>query len=146
MRILCIGEDAPPGSGIYLLGVLKTLQVKVAHVSSKARVPERLLRRHFNSIIFSDYPRSNLSASVEQAIVNQIRAGSGLLMIGGWGSFSGPFGRWKGSLIEELLPVRCQGKDDRRNLSGNNILHQLQDVWNHNQQCTTRFQEFPPIG
>ena len=42
---------------------------------------------------------------------------TGLMMVGGWASFSGPFGGWSGSVIEKLLPVSCLKKDDRTNFS-----------------------------
>jgi uncharacterized membrane protein len=39
----------------------------------------------------------------------------GLLMIGGWGSFFG--GGYRGTVIEDLLPVEIKGSDDRINCS-----------------------------
>ena len=51
-------------------------------------------------------------------ITRLVDEGTGLLMVGGWGSFSGPFGGWRGSLIEKLLPVSCLHRDDRIHLPG----------------------------
>jgi uncharacterized membrane protein len=63
----------------------------------------------------SDYPAENLQESEMEYIEGQVRAGAGLLMIGGWESFQGVAGGYHGTLIEELLPVSISAKDDRVN-------------------------------
>ena len=122
MRILFVGEDPTPGSGTYLLAILKALRATTVHVPSGVRLQERLLARHFETMLFSDYQRAHLSRQVERVIAEQVADGAGLLMVGGWSSFSGPFGRWRGSRIEELLPVRCRNRDDRMNFPGGAFL------------------------
>jgi len=116
MNILFAGEDAAPGSGRYLLAVLKAMRASVTHVPALQRLSARALQRSsYAGILLSDFPRAHASMAAQRAIVAQVHEGAGLLMIGGWGSFSGPFGCWKGSLIEQLLPVTCHGRDDRKN-------------------------------
>ena len=97
------------------MGILRALDAKTAHVPSGTRLSPRWLRRWHDVIVLSDYQRAHLARSAEPMIVRRVAEGAGLLMIGGWGSFSGPFGRWQGSMIERLLPVTCRPGDDRLN-------------------------------
>ena len=52
-----------------------------------------------------------------KAIYEYVQQGGGLIMVGGWLSFSGLQGKamYSGTLIDELLPVKCmpRGADDR---------------------------------
>jgi uncharacterized membrane protein len=91
------------------------------------KIRASLLRKKFDAFIFSDFSRANLQKEAEQRIADQVREGSGLLMVGGWGSFSGPFGKWKGSEIEALLPVSCALSDDRVNLASGLIVRRVRD-------------------
>ncbi len=109
--------DSPAGvPANYLLGILKHNHADVTHVPPGVKLAPPILSQKFNAIILSDYGRDCVSKKAEAQIVYQVLSGTGLLMVGGWGSFSGPFGRWKGSEIEKLLPVNCASKDDRNNL------------------------------
>src|SRR5439155_24151593 len=66
-------------------------------------------------IILSDYPSTMMSDDVQRAVVKQVRAGAGLLMIGGWESFHGHGGDWDGTAIADALPVEISREDDRIN-------------------------------
>lgn len=97
-----------------MLAVLNRVGIPYSHVP-----PGRPLRAtNFDAFILSDYSRKDLSARAEAAIVERVEGGAGLLMIGGWGSFSGPFGGYRDSRIEKLLPVSCRKSDDRTNFPG----------------------------
>lgn len=122
MRVLLAGEDPPPGSGADLIAVLNTLGASCTYVPSPIPLTARHLHSRADVLIFSDYPRARATASLQRTIADQVRAGAGLLMVGGWGSFAGPFGGWRGSLIENLLPVRCLPGDDRRRFPGGAIM------------------------
>lgn len=113
--VLFAGEEAPPGSGRYLLAILHALKVKAVHAPATARLSVRQLTRRYAAFILSDFPSRQASPACQQAIVQHVKEGAGLLMIGGWGSFSGPSGGWRGSRLERLLPVRCLNRDDRIN-------------------------------
>lgn len=115
MNVLFLGEEPLPGSSRYLLAVLRILRARVNHVSSKERLTHTLLRKHYDVILLSDFPRSQTSLKTQAMIADSAVAGCGLMMIGGWGSFSGPFGKWSSSAVENHLPVRCLNKDDRLN-------------------------------
>ncbi len=114
MKLLFAGETIG-GSANYYMGVLNSMKARVTHVpSSNALRPSDISASH-DAFILSDFSRENMSAAAEKKIAERVARGAGLMMIGGWGSFSGPFGRWRGSLIETLLPVRCAKGDDRVN-------------------------------
>jgi len=116
LNILYAGDSPVGGPANYLLGILKFLEAKVTHIPPGKILKPRFLKKNYGAIILSDFSRKDLSPVSERLIAEQVKSGAGLLMVGGWGSFSGPFGKWRGSLIEKLLPVSCLPKDDRRNI------------------------------
>ncbi|MFT4249810.1 MAG: VWA domain-containing protein [Candidatus Woesearchaeota archaeon] len=76
-------------------GVLKQLY----SVDTKTTIPTSLDK--YAAIVVFDTPRSALD---EQALVEYVTAGGGLIVIGGERSFE--FGGYRNSLLESLLPVR----------------------------------------
>jgi uncharacterized membrane protein len=69
-----------------------------------------------------------------------VRAGGGLIMVGGYLTFQGieGKGRWAGSAVEDVLPVTLQSGDDRverpegvapRLVAAHPIVSDLDDVW-----------------
>lgn len=118
MRILYAGDSPAGGPANYLLGILRYLKADFVHVPPGKILKESLTKRRFDAFILSDYSRRNVPAASERRVVEQVKSGSGLLMVGGWASFSGPFGGWRGSLMEKLLPVTCLNRDDRVNFPG----------------------------
>ncbi len=122
IKILYAGDSPLGGAANYLLGVLHYMKADVVHVPPGRAIPLGALDRRLDAVILSDYSRRELPLKTEKRIVRQIAEGTGFLMIGGWGSFSGPYGHWKGSLIEDLLPVACLKKDDRLNFPGGALI------------------------
>ena len=115
MNILYAGDSPAGGPANYLLGILKHSRAKVSHFPPGESLPEQIANRKFDAFIFSDFSHKDLSLDLERALCRQIVDGAGLLMVGGWGSFSGPLGGWGGSQVESLLPVACANQDDRLN-------------------------------
>lgn len=118
MKILYAGDSPAGGPANYLLGILKHINSQYVHIPPAVPLEEKWLNLPYDAFILSDYSRKQLSPRMERLIVSRVESGAGLAMIGGWGSFSGPFGGWKGSLIEKMLPVTCLGTDDRVNFPG----------------------------
>ncbi len=118
MKILYAGDSPVGGAANYLLGVLGSMKARVTHLPPSEKLTRKILSERFDAILLSDFSRKNLPADAEKLLVKQVQSGTGLMMIGGWGSFSGPFGGWKGSQVEKLLPVSCLNRDDRTNFTG----------------------------
>jgi uncharacterized membrane protein len=118
IKILYAGDSPVGGAANYLLGILGFMKAKVTHIPPAEILSPGLFKSRYDVIIFSDYSRRQLSAACENLVLTQVEQGSGFLMIGGWGSYSGPFGGWRGSRIEEMLPVQCNKGDDRTNFPG----------------------------
>ncbi len=116
MKILYLGDGPIQGPASYLYCSLSHLGHAVTHLEPGKKLSLSLLGRgHFDAVILSDYAHKNLKAS-ESLIVSLVREkGMGLLMVGGWGSFSG--GGYRGTKIGSLLPVQIQKGDDRLNYS-----------------------------
>lgn len=118
MKILYAGDSPVGGAANYLLGVMKYIKADVTHLPPSEKLLPALLKKKYNVFILSDFSRKNMPPASEKLLLEQVEKGSGLLMVGGWGSFSGPFGGWRGSRIEAALPVKCSKKDDRTNFPG----------------------------
>lgn len=123
MKVLYAGDSPAGGPANYLLAILRSLRIPFTHIPPSEKLSPRLMKTFFDAIILSDFSRKNLPQKSEKMILDQISKGSGLLMVGGWGSFSGPFGKWHGSLIEKILPVQCLNQDDRLNFPGGALMH-----------------------
>lgn len=122
MRVLFCGETAG-GSAVYLLSLLQALRARVRHVPSSARLTLRAARERYDVAVFSDFPAAHAAAAVQRELAGRAWAGElGLLMIGGWGSFAAPDGRWIGTPIAEALPVVCGRRDDRVNWPGGAVV------------------------
>lgn len=122
MRVLYAGDSPVGGASNYLLGVLRAMRAQVLHIPPSVVLRPRDLARRYDAVIFSDFPAHRAPLVAQQVLARQIRDGTGLLMVGGWASFSGLQGGWRGSVIEELLPVLCLKRDDRVALSGGAIV------------------------
>jgi uncharacterized membrane protein len=112
-RIIYAGDGPVDGNARYLLGCLKAFGADVAHRPPSATLPASLLKPHPDAIILSDMPAAKVPAATQKRIAACVEEGAGLLMIGGWASFSGPLAGWRGTIVENILPVRSLGRDDR---------------------------------
>jgi uncharacterized membrane protein len=91
------------------------LKADLTHLAPSEELSPSILGRKYDAIILSDFSADHVSSEAQRRIIKQVEQRTGLLMIGGWGSFSGPYGGWRGSLLEGILPVTCLGRDDRMN-------------------------------
>ncbi len=62
--------------------------------------------------IISDYSVKNWIGADFEHLSRAVRAGAGLLMIGGWESYHGLAGEYHKSPLKELLPVTMESRDD----------------------------------
>lgn len=118
-KVLYIGDGAAYGPARYLIGVLAFSQIKYFHLPTHARLTTSLLEHHKPSlVVLSDYPFSHFRKGVASRILDLVEGGMGLLMVGGWSSFTGVDGCYGGTQIEQALPVTCHPDDDRMQWHG----------------------------
>lgn len=111
--VVYAGDGELTGAAAYLAGLLTTWSIPFDHVASSCPLPDALVDQAPSLYVLSDYPAAHCSAAQQRRIAEQVDAGTGLLMIGGWSSFRGLRGRWHGSVIASKLPVEIEAEDDR---------------------------------
>lgn len=113
--ILYCGDTELSGAASYLAGLMTANGWSFDYVPSDRPLSEETLGTGRKLFIVSDYPAAQMPTSVQAALAEQVTAGAGLLMIGGWESFHGLGGDWDGSPVGGALPVRIGDVDDRVN-------------------------------
>ncbi len=111
-RILLIGESQ--ASARYLTGTFAQAGWPFRHIEARQKFDAPI--DDADVFVFSDYPSARLGSGVAKGIVRHVEAGAGLVMLGGWTSFTGLGGDYGTSPIARLLPVVCAPTDDRRNV------------------------------
>jgi len=117
MRALFLGEGELSGPARYLASVLHWTKIPFDHRPDQAKIPKAWRRSgRYQAVILSDYRYAAFTRCSREWLAQEVREiGTGLLMIGGWASFTGLVGGYAGTAIEKLLPVRCIPGDDRVN-------------------------------
>ena len=111
-KLLFLGEG-PRGAG-YLEGVLGGAYA-MERVYADQPLDERDLGA-YQVFVLSDYPSRQMTPEQQERLIQAVeRGGAGLVMIGGWASFGGPRGSWRGTRLSEVLPVEIASDDDRTN-------------------------------
>jgi uncharacterized membrane protein len=121
-RVLFLGEGSLHGPARYLAGILRWAKIPFDHVGDQEPIPAALQKKRYGAFILSDYRHASFSARSEKWLVKEVLHGSGLMMIGGWASFTGKVGHYSGSRIEQLLPVRCLPGEDRVHCPSGSLL------------------------
>lgn len=112
--ILYLGDTALSGAAGYLAGLMTSFGWEFDYVPShQATDAEAIAGRRL--VVLSDYPAKMLSPKAHDRLVAEVRAGAGLLMIGGWESYCGLGGDWAGTPVGDALPVAIATTDDRVN-------------------------------
>jgi hypothetical protein len=114
-KLLYCGDGDRSGAASYLGGVLARAGIPFEHVASAAPFPPGALGSGLGAVILSDYPSRNLSQERIEELCAAVRAGLGLLLLGGWESYVGRSAEYQRTPLAALLPVRLAGGDDRRN-------------------------------
>jgi len=115
MKLLLAGE--PEVYARYLIAVMKKSGIDFTHIP-----PDRLQEMpstqdqlsEYDAVVISDAPGTSLSDRMA-LLKEYVEKGGGLGMIGGWWAFTGSNGNYKGTPVEEVLPVDCLPEDDRIN-------------------------------
>ena len=122
-RVLYFGDGTLATSARYLAGVLVHYRIPFDHIPTHRRFTGKALRRRYSLFILSDYPARNLSRSLQKELVENVKRGAGLLMIGGWSSFTGLDGCYHHTPVGDILPVILSGRDDRMNTEGGAVVY-----------------------
>lgn len=117
MLICYMGDDHLGGAAIYLCGVMTHFGIAFDHVRSDEAPPADFSERRYEAYVVSDYPAAMFGEPAMRHVVDRVRGGSGLVMLGGWESFFGRLGEYHDSPLAEALPVVMQNADDRCNQS-----------------------------
>lgn len=115
--ILYLGDTALKGNGSYLAGIMSFYRIGFDYLPSDQAFSSSLLDNRYQAIIVSDYPAGNFSSDQLNSIADQVSKGMGLLMIGGWESFTGANGEYTDTVLKDVLPVVMNDSDDRINCS-----------------------------
>jgi len=113
--ILYLGDTALTGAACYLAGLMTHWGLGFDYVPSGEPVDEGILGEDRRLFILSDYPSAMMGEADQARLVEQVAAGAGLVMIGGWESFHGQSGCWDGTPVARILPVNISTRDDRIN-------------------------------
>jgi len=113
--ILYLGDTSLQTAAGYLAGVMTHAGIKFTYRASNEPVDDDLLERPFKAFILSDYPAGHFTPERFDRLAKRVRNGAGLLMIGGWESFSGAGGEYTETILRDVLPVTMEPGDDRVN-------------------------------
>ena len=113
--ILYCGDTALAEAGSYLAGVMSHFSIPFDYLASNRRFDDAFLSRAYGGIILSDYPAGNFTPGQLAKLAEKARQGMGLLMIGGWASFTGANREYTETALREVLPVIMEEQDDRVN-------------------------------
>lgn len=115
-KILYLGDTLLTEAGAYLAGIMNFYGIGFDYLASDKRFGDQLVAdESYAAVIISDYPAANFSSRQLERLADNVRSGQGLLMIGGWDSFSGVDGKYTDTILAEVLPVIMQTGDDRVN-------------------------------
>lgn len=144
-EILYLGDTTLETAAGYLGGVLAHAGKAFDYVPSDRTLTAELLGPRRALYIFSDYPAARVSEEFQQRIVQHVRDGSGLMMIGGWESFQGSGGGWRGAPIADCLPVEIAEQDDRQNCDGPVFVAPSRLTASHPILSSLPFMDRPPL-
>ena len=113
--VLYCGDTTLETAASYLAGLLARAAIPFHYVPSDQSVDAALIAKPWSLLSLSDYPAARMPAAIQSIVVERVRDGAGLLMLGGWESFHGLGGDWDGTPIGDLLPVVIAKNDDRFN-------------------------------
>lgn len=123
--ILYCGDTGLTSAAGYLAGLMTAWGWTYDYVASHEMMDEARLNKPYSLIILSDYPAAMLPLAMQEKLVDQVEAGAGLLMIGGWESFHGVGGDWDQTLVADALPVIIATEDDRVNFDQGAYLREV---------------------
>lgn len=123
-RILYLGDTALDRAGSYLAGILHHTKVQFNYIPSDKTFSDEWLTESVDAVVISDYPSAHFTESQLAHLARCVQQGTGLLMIGGWESFTGCAGGYQKTVLKEVLPVQMSDTDDRVNCAAPCVIRQ----------------------
>jgi uncharacterized membrane protein len=113
--ILYLGDASLKTAASYLAGVMTAFDISFDYQPSDEKFDESLLDKDYKAVIISDYPGKNFTDDQLNFLAEKNFNGMGLLMIGGWESFSSVNREYTDTILKKVLPVNMHDSDDRIN-------------------------------
>ena len=114
-QILYLGDTELKGAASYLAGIMTFYNISFDYLPSDRKFIDALLADNYRAVIISDYPAANFSTEHLNSLAEKVSAGTSLLMIGGWESFTGQNCEYNKTILKNVLPVIMKTGDDRIN-------------------------------
>jgi hypothetical protein len=121
--IAYLGDTSLTTAASYLAGLMAHASWGFDYIPSHQAVDADFFAAPRKLTVISDYPAARMNAAAQQRLVENVRGGSGLLIIGGWESFHGLGGDWNGTVLSAALPVEIADADDRVNCDQPALVH-----------------------
>ena len=112
-KILYAGDTNLTTAACYLAGILTHFGHEYDYLASDEPIAPALDSNDYSLFIISDYPAENFTPNDFDKLTAAVKAGAGLIMLGGWESFHGLIGEYNQTPIADILPVILQSSDDR---------------------------------
>lgn len=126
-RVLYAGDTSLSTAAGYLAGVLTHYGLEFDYLGSDEPIGPVLAGGRHGAYVLSDYPAGNFQRADFATLLDAVKAGAGLLMIGGWESFHGAKGEYHDSPLAAALPVAMGTADDRVNCPQPCVVEKLCD-------------------
>jgi uncharacterized membrane protein len=114
-KVLYLGDTALNAAASYLAGVMLHCHIPFDYIDSETMCTDEQLDQDYSAVIISDYLSTSFRPEHFEHLIANTRSGAGLIMIGGWESFTGLGGDYHSTPLAEILPVEMQDTDDRVN-------------------------------
>lgn len=139
--ILYLGDTALDQAASYLAGILDAAKIEFRYAPSDQAFDDAWLTADVAAVVLSDYPSANFTGAQLARLGERVRESMGLLMIGGWESFTGCAGGYNATCLKDILPVRMSDTDDRVNSAAACVIRQEAD---HPIAASIPFRQSPP--
>ena len=114
-KVLYLGDTVLNTAASYLAGVMLHCNIPFDYIDSATMCTDEQLDQDYCAVIISDYLSTSFRPEHFEQLIAKTQSGTGLIMIGGWESFTGVGGDYHSTPLAEILPVEMQDTDDRVN-------------------------------
>lgn len=116
-KVCYLGDDDATRAAAYLCGIMTNKGIDFDRVDGGSTPPDDFQSKRYALYVVSDYRASLFRPGDMEFVADAARQGSGVLTLGGWESYFGRLGEYRGTPLEDVLPVVMSDRDDRRNYS-----------------------------